>query len=151
MNALTRWDPFRELEDMQGRLSSILGRPSRREAGNDREALAVPGWSPPADILEDDKEYVIRVEIPGVEQNAVKVRMENRALTITGERKLVAEESQWRMHRVERAYGTFARSFMLPEDADPEKVEARFHNGVLEVHVAKSETSRPKTIDVKIV
>ncbi len=150
MNALTRWDPFRELEEMQGRLSSILGRPNRRGDGNENEAITVPDWSPLADIIEADSEYVIRAEIPDVEKDGVTVRMENRVLVISGERTLLKDEKHRRYHRMERAYGSFARSFVLPEDADPEKVQASFRNGILEVHVAKSEAAKPKMIDVKV-
>lgn len=150
MNALTRWDPFRELEEMQGRLSSILGRPNRRGDGNENEAITVPDWSPLADIIEADNEYVIRAEIPDVEKDGVTVRMENRVLVISGERTLLKDEKHRRYHRMERAYGSFARSFVLPEDADPEKVQASFRNGILEVHVAKSEAAKPKMIDVKV-
>ena len=134
---------------MQGRLSSILGRPTRL-GSSENESITVPEWSPMADIIEAENEYVFRTEIPDVEKDAVTVRIESRVLMISGERTLVKDEQHRRYHRIERAYGTFSRSFVLPDDADPEKVEANFKNGILEVHIAKSEASKPKTIDVKV-
>ena len=135
---------------MQGRLSSILGRPTRLGTSSENESITVPEWSPLADIIEAENEYLIRAEIPDVEKDAVTVRMENRVLMITGERTLAKDEHHRRYHRIERAYGTFSRSFALPDDADPENVQAKFKNGILEVHVAKSEASKPKTIDVTV-
>ncbi|MGB9601732.1 MAG: Hsp20/alpha crystallin family protein, partial [Limisphaerales bacterium] len=89
-------------------------------------------------------------ELPEVKKDDVKVTVENGVLTISGERKFEKEEKGVRYHRIERSYGYFARSFSLPEDADAEKVSAEFKDGVLKVHVAKSEKARPKQIEVKV-
>ena len=112
--------------------------------------MTVAEWAPLVDISEDDKEYVIKADLPEVNKDDVKVRVENGVLVISGERKFEKEEKGRRYHRVERAYGSFARSFSIPEDADPTKVGAEFKNGTLRVHLAKAENAQPKTIDVKV-
>src|SRR4030081_1088326 len=122
INTLTRWEPMGDLEE---RLSSLFGRaPARR--GNGREELTLADWSPLADITEDDKEYLIKAELPDMKKEEVKVTVENGVLTISGERKFEKEEKKKRYHRVERAYGTFVRSFTLPDDADANNVNAEF-------------------------
>jgi HSP20 family protein len=148
MNALTRWDPFRELEDMQSRLSSFLARrPQRRENG-EKETMTVAEWAPLVDITEDDKEYVIKAELPEINKDDIKVTVQNDMLLLSGERKFEKEEQGKKYHRIERAYGSFMRSFDLPDNADPEKIHAEFRDGVLRVHVAKTETALPKQIEV---
>ena len=146
---LTRWNPLRELEDFQTRILSAF-KPAQRENGNGHEALAMAEWMPLVDVAEDDKEYIITAELPEVKKEDVKVTMENGVLTITGERKFEKEENNKRWHRVERCYGSFARSFALPDDGDAAKVNAEFKDGMLTVHVAKSEAARPKQIEVKV-
>jgi HSP20 family protein len=149
MTALTRWNPFREMEELQNRLLSAFNlAPNRR--GEGQESITVAEWAPLVDIIEDDKEYLIKAELPEMRKDEVKVTVENGVLTISGERKLEKEEKGRRYHRVERAYGSFARSFTLPDDADAEKVGAEFKDGVLKVHVAKSESAKPKQIEVKV-
>jgi HSP20 family protein len=148
MNALTKWNPFRELEEMQNRLSSLFGRTPVRGPGE--EAMTVSEWTPLVDITEDDKEYLIKAELPEVKKEEVKVTVENGTLTITGERKFEKEEKGKKYHRIERAYGSFMRSFTLPEGAAGDKVSADFKDGVLKVHLPKSAEAKPKSIDVKV-
>lgn len=158
MTALTRWNPFkeasewnpfRELDEMNNRLSRIFGRTTPR-TGNGREEITVANWAPLVDITEDDKEYIIKAEVPEVKKNDVKVRVEDGVLYISGERNLEKEEKGKRYHRIERAYGSFTRTFSLPEDADPQQVNAEFKDGILSVHVAKDKNARPKSIEVKV-
>lgn len=149
MNTLTRWDPFREMDDLQKRLTSIFGLP-RASAANGREEMTVAQWLPPVDITEDEKGYVIKAELPEVRKEAVKVTVESGVLTISGERKFEEEEKDRKYHRIERAYGSFTRSFHVPDDADDAKVGAEFKDGVLTVRLAKSEKARPKSIEVKV-
>ena len=149
MNTLTHWDPFREFDDIQSRLSSVLGRRSRQEGG-DKEVLARAEWAPLVDIAEDEKEYVVKAELPELSRENLRVTVENGTLIISGERKFEKEENAKKYHRIERSYGTFARSFGLPEDADAEKVDADFKDGVLKVRIGKSEAARPKQIEVKV-
>ncbi|MGA9578568.1 MAG: Hsp20/alpha crystallin family protein, partial [Terrimicrobiaceae bacterium] len=124
MNALTKWNPFRELEDIQSRLSSLFGRTPLRGFGE--EAMTVSEWTPLVDIAEDDKEYLIKAELPEVKKEDVKVTVEGGVLTITGERKFEKEEKGTKYHRLERAYGSFMRSFTLPEGAAGDKISADF-------------------------
>lgn len=152
MNALTHWDPFREMAETQRRLSSMFDwRPLRRgNVTSEEENMTVAEWAPLVDIAEDDKEYLIKVELPEVQKDAVKVTVESGTLTISGERNAEKEEKGRKFHRVERYYGRFERSFSLPDDADSGNVKADFKDGVLRVHLAKSEKARPKQIEVKV-
>jgi HSP20 family protein len=150
MNTITRWDPFKELDDLQTRLSTMFGRaPVRKDSGKE-EAMTIAEWAPLVDISEDEKEYLIKAELPEVKKEDVKVAVQDDVLTLSGERTLEKEEKGKKYHRVERAYGIFSRSFTLPEDADPSKVNAEFKDGVLKVHLAKSERAKPKSIEVKV-
>src|SRR5207237_9060624 len=150
MNAITRWDPFRELDELQTRLSTLLGRAQVRKDGSKDETMTVAEWAPLVDIVEDDNAYLIKAELPEVKKEDVKVTVQDDVLTISGERMFEKEEKGRKYHRMERAYGSFARSFTLPVDADGEKVAARFKDGVLKVHLPKSEQAKPKSIEVKI-
>src|SRR2546427_8201237 len=145
---LTRWEPLREMKDFKNRLSTLFGRPLRRTNG--REEITLPEWTPLADITEDDKEYLIKAELPEMKKEDVKVTVENGVLTISGERKFEKEEKKKKYHRVERAYGSFMRSFSLPDQADASKVKAEFKNGMLTVHLPKSEKAKPKQIEVNV-
>jgi HSP20 family protein len=136
------------MEEFENRLSTLFGRPRRR--GNGREEITLPDWTPLADITEDEREYLIKAELPEMKKEDVKVTVENGVLTISGERKFETEEKKRKYHRVERGYGTFMRSFTLPDDADFNRVNAQFKNGLLTVHVPKSEHAKPKEIEVKV-
>jgi HSP20 family protein len=140
----SRWDPFKELDDFTNRLSSVLRR------GDGEETMTVAEWTPAVDVSEDDKEYLIKAELPEIKRENVKVSVEHGVLTISGDRKMEKEEKGKRYHRVERAYGSYLRSFTLPDDADGEKVTAEFKEGVLSVHLPKNEKAKPKTIDIKV-
>jgi HSP20 family protein len=159
MNALTRWNPvkelsewnpFRELDEFDNRLSQFFGSSALTRRTNGREDITVAEWAPLVDITEDEKEYLIKAELPDVKKSDVKVRVEDGVLYICGERKFEKEEKGKRYHRVERSYGSFTRSFALPEDADPQQVNAEFKDGVLGVHVGKDKNARPKSIEVKV-
>lgn len=145
---LTRWDPFRELEDMHRHLTRIFDRPSGRDDG--REFISATEWAPSVDILEDDQNYVIKAELPEVRKEDVHVRVDNGVLTFTGERKFEKEEKNRKYHRTERSYGSFARSFALPDNIDPDKVVANYKDGMLTVSVAKSAKAKPKQIEIRV-
>ena len=146
---MTRWNPFKELEEMEKRLSTYLGRPAlRTEAG--KEAITVAEWSPLVDITEDEKEYLIKAELPDMKKEDVRLTVENEVLAISGERNFEKEEKGKKYHRIERAYGSFVRSFSLPEDADGGKVTAEFKDGMLHVHLPKSQKAKPKAIEIKV-
>lgn len=145
---VVRWDPFRELEEMSDRLNRVFGRPMQRAGG--KETMTVADWSPAVDISESDREYLIHVEVPEVKKEDIKVSAQEGVLTIHGERKQEKEEKGKRYHRVERSYGSFARSFTVPDGVDETKVTAEFKDGMLNLHLPKSERAKPKAIDVKI-
>jgi HSP20 family protein len=134
---------------MEKRLSTWLGQPAVRREG-DKEALTVAEWSPLVDISEDEKEYLIKAEIPEMKKDDIKISVQDNVLSISGERKYEKDEKGKKYHRVERAYGSFVRSFTLPEDADGSKVGAEYKDGVLKVHLPKSEKAKPKAIEVKV-
>jgi len=145
--SLIKWSPFGELEDIQDRLNRFLN-----------ETLPVRGeknaffadWTPPVDIEETDKEYLIKAELPDIKKEDVKVETLDGILTIEGERKQEKEEKGKKYHRIERAHGVFERAFLLPEDAQGDKVTADYKDGVLKVHVPKTEKATPKAIEVKV-
>ena len=149
MNTITRWDPFTEMEEMHNRLSNMLGRTPARVGDGRQESMTVAEWAPLVDIIEEDKQYIIKTELPEVRKEDVKVTVENGVLTIVGERKLEKEETK-KYHRVERSYGRFVRTFMVPEGAEADKVSAEFKDGVLYVRLPKSEKATPKQIEVKV-
>jgi HSP20 family protein len=111
--------------------------------------MRVAEWAPAVDITEDEKEYVVTADLPEIKREDVKVTVENGILTFSGERKFEKEEKGKKYHRIERSYGSFLRSFDLPDDADSEKVDAKFCDGTLKVHVAKSPKAQPKQIEIK--
>ena len=150
MNALKRWNQQGVLEAWQHALGSLVNRPPGHWPEGQEEPLAVAEWAPVVDISEDDKEYLIKAELPEVKREDVKVTAEEGTLTIMGERKFEQEEKGRKYHRVERAYGSFGRSFSLPDDASPAKVSAEFKDGVLTVHLVKDEKAKPQHIEVKV-
>jgi len=150
MNALTHWNQLKELEDLHKSLGSLFGRSQTQRLESKEELMRVPEWTPLVDISEDAKEYLIKAELPDVRREDMKITMEDGTLTIAGDRKYEKEESGRKYHRVERAYGSFGRSFSLPDDASPAKVTADFKDGVLKVHLAKNEKARPQQVEVRI-
>ena len=146
---LVKWDPFRELEDVTNRLNRIFGQPlARSESG--QNMLAVADWAPSVDISETDSAYLIKGEIPGVKKEDVKVTIQDGMLTIQGERRQEKEEKGKKFHRIECSYGSFARSFRVPSDADESSVKAEFKDGMLNVTLAKSEKAKPKSVNVSV-
>jgi HSP20 family protein len=145
----TRWNPFKDQDELESRLATLFA--GREATGNGgKEALTVTHWSPLVDITEDEKEYLIKAELPDIKKEDVRLTVENDVLTISGERKFEKEEKSKRYHRVERAYGSFVRSFSLSEDADGSKVTADFKDGMLHVHLPKSVQSKPKAIEIRM-
>jgi HSP20 family protein len=158
MNTLTRWEnrwnPFKEMEDLQNRLFGLLHRGQGKQSlcgeGDAEESMSVCQWAPLVDVSEDGQGYIIKAELPEVKKEDVRVTLESGVLTLSGERKFEKEEKDRHYHRVERAYGTFTRSFTMPEDAEADHVTADFRDGVLNVRIAKSEKARPRSIEVKV-
>ncbi len=149
MGTLTKWKPLEELKELEERILSLFGKEPRPQNG-EKENLKMVDWAPSVDITEDDKEYLIKAEAPGVKREDLKVTVQNGVLSISGERKSEKEEKGKKFHKIERSYGSFARSFSLPEDAEDEKLSAQFKDGVLTVHLPKSAQAKAKSKEIKI-
>ena len=148
---LVRWDQLRQFEEMNERLSRAYGRPLLgRPVEGGKEALTVPDWAPAVDIAETPDEFLIMAELPEIQKGDVKVIVENGVLRIEGERKQENEETTKKFHRIERAYGSFVRTFVVPDNIDEAKVSAEFKDGVLNVHLPKTEMAKHKTVEVKV-
>ena len=135
--AITRWDPVRELLGMDEEFERAFGRSGARHA-----------WAPTMDVRETDERFEVTVDLPGLEPSDVSVTFEDGVLTISGKREIFSDRSDETFHRIERSYGSFARSLRLPRTADGEKIEASFDKGVLTVVVPKAEIAKPRTIEV---
>jgi HSP20 family protein len=146
---LTRWDPFRELEDLSKGLNQWLGQPMMRRMKDDNGATFVD-WAPALDVEESDKEYLVKADLPAIKKDDLKISIDHGMLTIEGERKQEKEEKGRKFHRVERSYGRFMRRMELPMDVDTQAVGADFKDGVLAVHLPKSPDTKPRAIDVKV-
>ena len=142
--SMTRWEPFREFEDMFRHYSPLLGR-SLRRVGAENAA-----WTPLADITETDREYVIKAELPEVKKEDVKITLDNNLITICGERRQEEEHAEQNDIHVERFYGTFSRSFQLPEGIDAQAIRAESKDGVLRVRIPKKEVTPPKSISIEV-
>ncbi len=138
---LTRWNPLREMDEVLDRFNRSFG---------NQEQMTVADWAPSVDISETDDEYLIKVELPGVPKEDVKVTVHDGVLTLQGERKLEREQEGNTFHRVERSYGSFARSFTLPENVDGGSVHAKHRDGLLYLHLGKLEATKPRSIEVKV-
>jgi len=144
--AAERGDSGQEMADMLDRYMRAVGHP---RAGS-QEVIATGDWAPRVDIAETDKAFEIKAEIPEVNKGDVKVTVHNGVLTIQGERKQEKEEKGKKFHRVERYYGSFTRSFTLPDNVDETKISALFKDGVLNLQIQKTEEAKPKSIEVKV-
>jgi len=147
MTVLTRWDPFRELYSVQNRLSRLF---EEQYGGNREESLTTGAFVPAVDIYEDEHSIQLKLEVPGIEQKDLDVKVENNTLTVSGERKFEQEQKEENFHRIERRYGSFTRSFTLPNTVNTEDINASYENGVLKVRLAKRAEAKPKQIKVNI-
>jgi HSP20 family protein len=133
MSSLNAWNPFREMDELLNRY---------RGSARSSEVAAVTDWSPSVDISETDKEYVVKADLAGVKKEDVKVDVQNGVLTLSGERKFEQEEKDQKHHRVERAYGSFTRSFTLPDNVLQDKISADSKDGVINVHLPKTDITK---------
>ena len=143
--AITRWDPFREVVALQNRFNTIF-----RDFKESESPLTTANFVPPVDIYEDEKKVVLKLEVPGIEEKDLDVRVENNTLTVRGERKFESEEKEENFHRIERSYGSFYRAFTLPTTVDTEHVEAKYTAGVLKLELKKKVEAQPKQIKVNV-
>jgi HSP20 family protein len=141
---IIRWEPFREMDDMLRQYSPFFARALRRDGG---EGAA---WSPVADITETDKEYLIKAELPEVRKEDVKITLDNGVITIAGERRMEKEQKEANEIRVESFYGTFSRSFALPDNIDAKAIQAETKDGVLKVRIPKTQAEAPRKIAIEV-
>ena len=144
--AIIRWDPFRDLVTLRDRMNRLFEDMS--PAAGEGKELAASAWTPSVDIYETENEIVLTAELPGIDEKDVEIKVEDSTLTIRGERKLEKETKQENYHRIERAYGSFFRSFTLPNYVDQDKIEAIRENGVLKVHMPKKPEIKPRTVKI---
>ena len=145
MTVLTRFEPFREFSTLQDRINRVF-RESYAPAGQD-ESLTTSSFAPAVDVYEDEHKVTLKIEVPGIDEKDIDVRVENNTLTVQGERKIEKEENY---RRVERQYGSFTRTFTLPTTVDSEKVSANYDKGVLKITLPKKAEAKPKQIKVNI-
>ena len=148
MTLLTRWDPRRDLATMQDRINRFV-RESYSPEGPE-EALTTTNFAPPVDIYEDQHNITLKMEVPGIDEKDIDVRIENTTLTVHGERKIEKEEKEENFRRIERQYGSFTRSFTLPSSVDTGQVSANYDKGVLKISLAKKAEAKPKQIKVNV-
>lgn len=150
MSTIKTWNPYHELERIQDRVFHAI-RTANGQCDSEGACLPTPAdWSPAIEVFENDTQYDISADLPQVSREDVKVVVENDSLIVSGERKQPDVTEGAKVHRSERSYGTFRRTFNLPEDADTEAVNASFKDGVLTVSIAKSEAKKPKNIEVRV-
>jgi len=141
MTMITRIDPFRELAGFFENFADVTG-----ARGSEESTFGT--FTPAVDVYEDEQNLVLKLEVPGMNEEDLKVSLENSTLTVSGERKFEKEEKEENFHRIERRYGTFTRTFRLPNTVDAEKVEASYDKGLLKITLAKRAEAKPKTIKI---
>jgi HSP20 family protein len=148
MTLITRYEPFREFSSIQDRMNRLF----HDSFGNEgrEEALSNTAFRPPVDVYEDEHSVTLKIEVPGIDEKDIDVRIENNTLTVHGERKFEQEEKEENYRRVERQYGSFTRTFTLPNTVDQENVQADYDKGVLKVKLVKKAEAKPKQIKVNV-
>ena len=144
MATLVRWDPFREIAALQnemGRFMSVF----RGEGGN---GVASQSWVPALDVWETEHDVVYAFDLPGIPEDKISIEFEDGALTVTAQRERKEELSEEKLYRYERRFGTYSRTFGLPQGVTEDDIRAEYHDGVLEVHVAKPEQVKPRRIQI---
>jgi HSP20 family protein len=146
MTVLTRWNPYRELNALQNSMNRLFD----TQFGGRDESLTTGAFVPPVDVYEDEHSIQLKLEVPGIAEKDLDIRVENNTLTVSGERKFEKDEKEENFHRVERRYGSFSRSFSLPNTVNTEDVKADYEQGVLKIRLAKRQEAKPKQIKVNI-
>jgi HSP20 family protein len=144
--ALVRWDPIRELDSLQGDMNRLFDR--FFEGGRTANGSTARRWIPAMDLVETEDHLVLRGDLPGMTEDDVDIEIKDNVLTVSGERKSESEDKSEGYHRVERSFGSFSRSLTLPQGIDPERVEAKFENGVLEVQIPKPAEAKPTRVQI---
>src|SRR5437879_2383461 len=146
MTVLTRWDPFREFSTLQDRMNRLF----QQSYGDREKALTTSTFAPAVDVYEDEHNVTLKIEVPGIDEKDIDVRIENNTLTVHGERNFEKEEKEENYRRIERQYGSFTRSFTLPSTVDPNNVQANYEKGVLKIKLAKKAEAKPKQQHVRL-
>lgn len=147
MTMITRWDPFREMTTLQDRMNRLF---NDQFGAMTRDEALTGSFVPPVDVYEDENTIQVRLEVPGIDEKDIDIRMENNVLTVRGERKFEKDEKEENFHRVERRYGSFTRSFTLPSTVNSDDVQADYDKGVLTIRLAKRAEAKPKQIKVNL-
>jgi len=142
-----KWEPFRDVDDVFDR---FLAETMRRWPRQGSEGRAAQEWAPAADVSETDSEYLIKADLPEVRKEAVSITVQDGVLTLSGERRQEKREETERLHRIERAYGSFARRFALPENADEQGIRAESRDGVILIHIPKQKVVQPQPRQIAI-
>lgn len=145
--ALVRWEPIREISSIQNEVNRLFDTFFDTPAASGR-GTGPRRWTPAMDLTERDGVFVLRADLPGVSEEDVSVELDDRLLTVSGERKSATESERDGFHRIERAYGSFSRSLTLPEGVDADAIEASFDRGVLEVRIPKPSARKPRRIAI---
>ena len=146
MTVLTRWNPYRELNALQNSMNRLFD----SQFGGRDESLTTGAFVPAVDVYEDEHSVQLKLEVPGVAEKDLDIRVENNTLTVSGERKFEKEEKEENFHRIERRYGSFTRSFTLPNTVNTEDIKADYEQGVLKIRLGKRQEAKPKQIKVNI-
>src|SRR5579872_5446794 len=141
---IVRWEPFRDLVTTQDRFNRLFNETFSQVFGD--EGTASKTWLPPVDIIEQENSLVLKAELPGIDPNDIEIRVEDNTLHMKGERKFEKDIKEENLHRVERSYGAFSRTFALPSSIDADKVQAEYKDGILTLTMPKREEAKPKTI-----
>jgi len=149
--AITHWNPFREIAEMNERLNRAFGGPLlARDHDGGKDALVGFDWVPPVDILETAEEFQVKAQLPEVKREDIKIDVQDGVLSISGERKQEKEAQDKKWHRVEQSYGSFMRTFSLPNNVDQTKIQADYKDGVLTLRLPKAAAAQPRSIDIKV-
>jgi HSP20 family protein len=147
MTVLTRWDPFREFTTLQDRMNRLF---QHSYGEGQEESLTSGAFAPAVDVYEDEHNLTLKIEVPGIDEKDLDIRVENNTLTVHGERKFEKEEKEENYRRIERQYGSFTRSFTLPNTVDPDSIQANYDKGVLKIRLGKKAEAKPKQIRVNV-
>jgi HSP20 family protein len=146
--AVVKWDPFRDLISIQDRMNRLFEQTLSRSRGE--EAVSATTWTPAVDIYETADTIVMKAELPGVAREDIQIQINDDTLTLKGERRFAKDVHEESYLRIERAYGSFHRSFTLPASVQQEKIRAIFKDGVLELTLPKGEDAKPKRVSIEI-
>ncbi|MGA2533278.1 MAG: Hsp20/alpha crystallin family protein [Candidatus Aminicenantales bacterium] len=144
--AIIRWDPFRDMTTLRERMNRLFE--DMAASRGEEKDLTTSSWAPAVDIYETENEVVLTAEIPGIEEKDIEIKVEDNTLTLRGERKFEKETKEENYHRIERAYGSFFRSFTLPAFVDQDRIEAEHENGVLKIRMPKRAELKPRKVKI---